>query len=228
MKNLLRILVGVVLLCSGAPSFANFAFSPSGATTMFSIDASNQGTSLCAAASTECAAHVLITPAGVPISSAAAGATQPLDVTVRDTSGNAGSLLTLGPAAIANTAPVNNVSQYPTNSVTTTPAPITGNATGSTGAVVGTLSGAASVTTFICGFNVSAIGGTAAVGPITVAGLIGSSQVYQLTSTAAGVMLTQTFNPCIPASAVNTPITVTTTADGSATAVDVNSWGYRL
>ncbi len=84
------------------------------------------------------------------------------------------------------------------------------------------------MTTYICGFNVSAIGGTAAIGPITVAGLIGSSQVYQLTSTAAGVQLTQNFNPCIPASAVNTSITITTTADGTATAVDVNSWGYRL
>ena len=37
-----------------------------------------------------------------------------------------------------------------------------------------------------------------------------------------------TFNPCIPASAANTAITVTTTANGTATAVDVNSWGYQL
>src|SRR5262252_6200679 len=56
---------------------------------------------------------------------------------------------------------------------------ITGNAAGSTAAVVGTLAARAGVTTYICGFNVSAIGGTATVGPITVAGLIGSNQVYQ-------------------------------------------------
>lgn len=107
--------------------------------------------------------------------------------------------------------------------------PITGNATGTTGAVVGTLAGTAGKTTYICGFDVDAIGGTAPVGPITVAGLIGSSQVYQGSSSAAGGSVAkQTFNPCIPASAVNTAITVTTTADGTATAVDVNSWGFQL
>jgi len=107
---------------------------------------------------------------------------------------------------------------------------ITGNATGSTGAVVGTLAGTAGKTTYICGFNVSAIGGTAAVGPITVAGLVGSSQVYQVpvNSAAGAIVVSQTFNPCIPASAANTAITVTTTADGTATAVNVNSWGYQL
>ncbi len=107
-------------------------------------------------------------------------------------------------------------------------AAITGNATGSTGAVVGTLAAAAGKTTYICGFSVSAFGGTAAVGPITIAGTITSSLVYQLASTASGNLLTQGFSPCIPASAVNTGITITTTADGSATAVDVNSWGFQF
>src|SRR4051794_9337952 len=59
-----------------------------------------------------------------------------------------------------------SISDYPFGAT-----PITGNATGTTGAVVGTLAGAASKTTFICGFDVSAVGGTAAVGPITVAGV---------------------------------------------------------
>lgn len=120
-------------------------------------------------------------------------------------------------------------------SVATTPTPgggtaITGNAAGTTGAVVGTLAGVAGKTTYICGFNVSAIGGTATVGPITVAGLVGSSQVYQVpvNSTAGAILATQTFSPCIPASAANTAITVTTTANGTATAVDVNSWGFQL
>lgn len=118
-------------------------------------------------------------------------------------------------------------------SVQTSPVPtvvtqITGNAAGTTGAVVGTLAAAALKTTFICGFNVQAIGGTAAVGPITVAGLVGSSQVYQGSSSAAGgPVASGTFTPCLPASAVNTAITVTTTANGTATAVNVNSWGYQ-
>jgi len=36
----------------------------------------------------------------------------------------------------------------------------------------------------------------------------------------------QSYVPCISSSAVNTVITVTTTANGTATAVSVNSWGY--
>jgi len=104
---------------------------------------------------------------------------------------------------------------------------LTGNGAGTTGAVVGTLGAATGKTTYICGFDVSAVGGTASVGPVTIAGLIGSSMVYQLNSAAAPVTLSRTFTPCIPASAVNTAITVTTTADGTASAVDVNSWGYR-
>lgn len=104
---------------------------------------------------------------------------------------------------------------------------LTGNAQGTTGAVVGTLAAAAGKTTYICGFNVSALGGTAVISPVTVAGLVGSSQVYQASSSATGTFLSQTFSPCIPASAANTAITVTTTADGTATAVDVNSWGFR-
>lgn len=105
---------------------------------------------------------------------------------------------------------------------------ITGNATGTTGAVVGTLAASATKFTYICGFDVEAIGGTAAVGPITVAGLVGSSMVFQASSTAAGGSVAkQTFTPCLPGSAINTAITITTTADGTATGVDVNSWGFQ-
>jgi hypothetical protein len=113
-------------------------------------------------------------------------------------------------------------SQYPGSS-----SPITGNAAGSTGAVVGTLAGASGKTTYICGFSVDAVGGTAAVGPITVAGLVTSSMVFQLTSSATGVSRSVPFTPCVPASATNTAITITTTADGTASAVNVNAWGYQ-
>lgn len=126
------------------------------------------------------------------------------------------------PCNSTNPATVSQASQYPVGATA-----ITGNATGTTGAVVGTLAGVAAKTTYICGFDVSAIGGTATVGPITIAGLVGSSMVYQLSSSAAGVTFSRSFTPCIPASAVNTPITTTTTADGTATAVDVNSWGFQ-
>jgi hypothetical protein len=105
---------------------------------------------------------------------------------------------------------------------------LSGNATGTTGAVVGTLTAVANRTAYLCGFNVSAIGGTAAIGPVTVAGLSGGSQVYQGSSTATGAFaMAQNFAPaCIPASAPNINITITTTADGTASAVDVNAWGF--
>jgi hypothetical protein len=77
---------------------------------------------------------------------------------------------------------------------------------------------------------VSAVGGAATVGPITVAGLVGTSQVYQapVNGTApAPTVAAFTFYPCIPANAPNTAITVTTTANGTATAVNVNSWGFQ-
>ncbi len=111
---------------------------------------------------------------------------------------------------------------YPPNTI-----PITGNNTGTTGAVVGTLAGSQARTTFICGFDVSAIGGTATVGPITIANLVSGSMVFELASLAAGNTLSTAFSPCVPASATNTAITITTTADGTASAVAVNSWGFQ-
>lgn len=128
------------------------------------------------------------------------------------------------PVAVNAPLPVAPVG-YPSGST-----PLTGNATGTTSAVVGTLANAAGKTTYICGFNVQAIGGTATVGPITIAGLTGSSQVYQTdvnSATVGKTVASATFQPCIPASAANTAITITTTANGTASAVDVNSWGYR-
>ena len=101
---------------------------------------------------------------------------------------------------------------------------ITGNAAGTTAAVTGTLAAVANKTTYICGFAVSSTG-TATISPITVAGLVGSSMVFNNLSAGAG-LLQQAFYPCIPASAPNTAITISTTADGTATAVNVNSWGF--
>lgn len=117
---------------------------------------------------------------------------------------------------------------HPLPVIETSPgAGVTGNATGTTGAVVGTLAAAAAKITYICGFDVTAVGGTAQVGPIVVAGLVGGSATYYLASSAAGSVLPVRYAPCIPGSAVNTAITITTTADGSAGAVTVNSWGYQ-
>lgn len=86
MKNYLRVLLATAaLLANSAQSFANFAMSPSGATTAFAIDAANQGTALCAAASTECGATVLINTAGAPLGVAAT----PMQVSLANTGANA-------------------------------------------------------------------------------------------------------------------------------------------
>lgn len=125
--------------------------------------------------------------------------------------------------SVANPLPVTlNSAGYPAGAT-----PITGNSTGTTGAVVGSLAGTAGKTTYICGFNVSATGGTAAVGPITIANTVTGNMVFELNSSVAGTNLAQNFNPCIPANAANTAITTTTTADGTASAVAVNSWGFQ-
>ncbi len=122
---------------------------------------------------------------------------------------------------------VDSFGQIPTSPYPAVATPITGNGTGTTGAVVGTLAAATTKTTYICGVNVSAIGGTGAVGPITIAGLITGNMTLQLASTVSGNTVTIPFSPCVPSSAVNTAITTTTTADGSASNVSVNSWGYQ-
>lgn len=125
------------------------------------------------------------------------------------------------PAGTNNIGVVGQASQYP-NAAT----PITGNGAGTTGAVVGTLAAAASKTTYICGFDVSIIGGTAS-GTVTIAGIVGSSMIYNITSAANAVLLSRQFNPCIPANAANTAITATTSAFAGATANNVNTYGYQ-
>jgi hypothetical protein len=107
---------------------------------------------------------------------------------------------------------------------------ISGNASGTTGAVVGTLAAAANKITYICGFNVSAVNITGATAQtVTIAGIVGASQVYQFSAplTTPANPIGQTFTPCIPSSAVNTAITITTSADANGSAVDVNSWGFQ-
>ena len=124
----------------------------------------------------------------------------------------------LAAAALFFTPAASQTSGVPTGNI------ITGNATGSTSAVVGTLPAFVGKTTYICGLSVSSTG-SAAISPITVAGVVGSSMIFQNVTAGTGI-LQQAFYPCVPASAPNTAITVTTTADGTATAVDVNSWGF--
>lgn len=81
MNRLLSLLFFAVIGIS--PALANFAITPGSGTTVFAIDAANQGTSLCAASSTECPATVLIDKTGTPTAvnangQASAGNSQPV------------------------------------------------------------------------------------------------------------------------------------------------------
>lgn len=111
---------------------------------------------------------------------------------------------------------------FPSNATPTTAVGV-----GTTGAVTATMAAVPGKTNWVCSVQVSALGGVATVGPITVTGLKGGNTLtYQVASTAAGNFLIIPFQPCFPASAVNTAIAAITTADGTATAVDVNILGY--
>jgi hypothetical protein len=96
---------------------------------------------------------------------------------------------------------------------------------GSTGAVTATLTSSTGHLAYLCSFDISALGGTATVGPVTVTGLA-QTLTYQLAATASGNVFVRSFKPCLPASATGTNIVITTTADGSASAVDVNAAGF--
>lgn len=107
----------------------------------------------------------------------------------------------------------------------------TASATGTTGATTATLAGAASVTTYICGFSIRANATAAATGNATVTGTISATMNFtQWTApNASGVGVTEEiFSPCIPASGANTSIAVVSAAPGSGGVVSVTAWGYKL
>src|SRR5512139_903147 len=83
-----------------------------------------------------------------------------------------------------------------------------------------TLTGPATTTVYISGFEVTGSGATAALPvTVTVAGLLGGTRSYTY-NFAAGVLVGNTplivsFFPALPASAVNTAIVVTCPASGA-------------
>lgn len=102
------------------------------------------------------------------------------------------------------------------------------------GSAVATLAaGGASTTTWLTGFTVTAAGATAAANvSVTVGGLLGGSRVYVFTfpagATVAAQPLDVLISPPMPASAVNTAITVTVPASGAGgTHCAVVAFGYQ-
>jgi hypothetical protein len=125
-----------------------------------------------------------------------------------------------------NIGAVDSISQYPGTAV-----PYTASATGTTTATTATLAGAASVTTYICGFSIRANATAAATGNATVTGTItGTLNYTQWTAPLASGLgvVEQIFTPCVPASATNTSIAVVSAAPGAGGVVSVTAWGYKL
>jgi hypothetical protein len=113
--------------------------------------------------------------------------------------------------------------------------PITGVFSGAdTTTAAATLAGTAGKTTYICSVTVSGLGATAATPvTVTVATLAGGntmsySYVFPLGATVPSTPLAVNYNPCIPAGAAATAITVTVPGAAGNTATQINATGYQL
>lgn len=133
--------------------------------------------------------------------------------------------VSLTSTTITGTVSTGSASSYPTSAT-----PITASTTGTTAATVATLAGTSGKTTYISGFTITADATAAIAGAATVAGTVSGSLNYiQSVGTATvAQILSQNFNPPIPASAANTAITVTSAAAGVGGNTAVTAWGYQL
>lgn len=107
---------------------------------------------------------------------------------------------------------------------------VTASTTGTTAATAAALAATTGVTNYICGFSMRSNATAVATGNATVVGTISATMNFTHWTAALASNIgitTQTFFPCIPASAVNTAITVTSPAPGAGGTVAVTVWGYR-
>jgi len=103
-------------------------------------------------------------------------------------------------------------------------------ASGSTSIVQAALpSPGAGLRNYLCGWDVSAAGTAGFVGPITIVNTQTSNITVQnttpLTVANGGISISREYGTCIPAVSLNQAMTVSTTADATATAVDVDVHG---
>lgn len=100
---------------------------------------------------------------------------------------------------------------------------------GTTGVVNTNFPADTTKTNYICDFDVSATATAAAVVTVTVTNLLGGNKIYQLgvPASPAVVNLIKTFSPCIPATGINTNISVSVGAVGAGGIVNANSSGFK-
>jgi len=112
---------------------------------------------------------------------------------------------------------------------------VTASAVGTTGAIAATIPAIANQTAYITGFVVTINNPAGAVdATVTVAGVVTASLVYGVHGLAAGATVPQPpalnvqFEWPVPASAVNTAITVTLSALGTGGIGQVNVTGFYI
>jgi hypothetical protein len=107
---------------------------------------------------------------------------------------------------------------------------VTNSATGTTGSTVATLPAAVNQITYLCGFRILANATGAATGNAAVTNTTGGTLNFtQWTAPLASGIgnINEEFSPCIPATASNTTIVVTSAAPGSGGVISVTAWGYQ-
>lgn len=107
--------------------------------------------------------------------------------------------------------------------------PVTVASTGTVSAVTAAIPAAAGKFSYICGFDITIIQNATAAVPTTptVTGTQATLTYQMVNAVSTTTLLTHAYNPCLPSSAANTAITVTSPADADATTVDINVWGFQ-
>ncbi len=116
-------------------------------------------------------------------------------------------------------------SQYPAGAI-----PVQASAVGGSAATSATLATGAAVTTFLCTLSVRSNANVASTGTVVIAGPAPTlSYAHWTAPLATGVGVTEmVYDPCVPASAVNTTIAATSPAPGTVGTVSVVLTGYQL
>jgi hypothetical protein len=97
-----------------------------------------------------------------------------------------------------------------------------------------TLTGTAGKTTYICGFQVNGLGlTTGATVNVAVASLLGGNTlnfayIFPTGATVATTPIQATFQPCLPANAVGSSLTVTVPGGAGNTSTNIGAWGFQL
>lgn len=130
------------------------------------------------------------------------------------------------PAGTNTIGNVNTVSQYPLSAI-----PVTVSATGTTLSISATLAASgAGLKTYLCSYSVRANATGATTVSNTIGGVITATLTHMMwiAPAASGLGVDeQIFMPCVPSSAVNTAIVVTTGAPGAGGQISATATGYQ-